>query len=365
MTLSTVASANTVKQWDSDFYREYIRHNRFARYQGTDANAVIQLKEDLTKKPGDALTISLVKALSGAGVTGNTLLEGAEEALSNYGHQISIGAYRNGVAITEWEEQKTAMALRNEVKPLLKEWAMDLNRDKIIAALASVQATAGGSVIAYGSATEANKDAWLDLNTDRIMFGALASNLKQTAPAGGATNDHSASLAEIDGTDDKLTYSIVSLAKRVAKRASPIIRPIRVNDDEEWYVMFAPSLAFRDLKASLATINQNAEVRGKSNPLFTDGDLIYDGVIIREVPEISTLADVGAGGTVDVAPCYLCGAQAVGHVIGKRWASRTEERDYGFVNGVAIEGFFGTEKLFFNGKQHGVVTVYVAGQPDA
>lgn len=365
MTLSTVATANTVKQWDADFYREYIRSNRFARYQGTDANAVIQLKENLTKMPGDSLTISLVKALSGSGVTGNALLEGSEEALANYGQQVAIQAYRNGVAITEWEEQKSVMALRNEVKPLLKEWAMDLNRDKIIAAMASVQASAGGPIIAYGSATEAQKDAWLDLNTDRILFGAAVGNLKQTAPAGGATNDHSASLAEIDGTNDKLTYNVVSLAKRLAKKANPIIRPIRVNDDEEWYVMFAGTLAFRDLKASLATINQNAEVRGKSNPLFTDGDLVYDGVIIREVPEIGVLTGVGAGGTVDVAQNYLCGAQALAHVIGKRWTSRTETRDYGFVSGVAIEGFFGTEKLFYNGKQHGMVTVYTSGVADA
>ena len=106
-------------------------------------------------------------------------------------------------------------------------------------------------------------------------------------------------------------------------------------------------------------------MRGKSNPLYTDGDLIWDGVIIREVPEIASYADVGNGGTVDVAPCYLCGAQAVAHVIGKRWASATEERDYGFVTGAAIAGFFGTEKLFYNGKQHGVVTVYVSGEADA
>lgn len=364
MTLSTVAAANTVKQWDAAFYREYIRANRFARYQGTDANAVIQLKEQLTKKPGDALTISLVKALSGAGVTGNTLLEGSEEALANYGQQITIGAYRNGVAITEWEEQKTAMALRNEVKPLLKEWAMDLNRDKVITAMGSVQETAGGAVIAYGSATEANKDLWLDNNTDRILFGAAVGNLAQTAPAGGATNDHSASLANIDNTADKLTKGVVSLAKRLAKKASPIVRPIRVNDDEEWYVMFAGSLAFRDLKADLATTHADAMQRGRSNPLFTDGDLVYDGVIIREVPEIGVLSGVGAG-SIDVSPNYLCGAQAVAHVIGKRWTSRTEERDYGFVNGVAIEGFFGTEKLFYNGKQHGMVTVYTAGVADA
>src|SRR3970040_657101 len=99
MAITTVAAANTVKQWDAEFYREYIRANRFSRYQGTDANAVIQLKEGLTKKPGDALTISLIKALSGAGVSGNTLLEGSEEAISNYGQQITIAAYRNGVAL--------------------------------------------------------------------------------------------------------------------------------------------------------------------------------------------------------------------------------------------------------------------------
>ena len=104
MTLSTVITGNVQKAWDDKFYREYIRTNRFARYQGTDANSVIQLKEQLTKKPGDAITVSLIKALSGAGVTGNTLLEGAEEAVSNYAHQISIGAYRQGVAMTEWEE---------------------------------------------------------------------------------------------------------------------------------------------------------------------------------------------------------------------------------------------------------------------
>lgn len=356
MTLSTVATANTVKQWDADFYREYIRANRFARYQGTDANAVIQLKEQLTKKPGDALTVSLVKALSGAGVTGNTLLEGSEEAISNYGQQITIQAYRNAVAMTEWEEQKTAMGLRMAAKPLLKDWAMELNRSKIITALGSIQAVAGGTITAYASAAEADKDAWTALNADRILFGAAVAN--------NAANDHSANLLTIDNTADKLTRAVVSLAKRRAKLADPIIRPVRVNDDEEWYVMFAGSLAFRDLKADMATVHADARERGKGNPLFTDGDLVWDGVIIREVPEISVIAGVGAAG-IDVAPAYLCGAQAVAHVVGKRWASKTEERDYGFVNGVAVEGFFGTEKLFYNGKQHGVHTVYTAAVADA
>lgn len=356
MTLSTVSTANTVKQWDSDFYREYIRANRFSRYQGTDANAVIQLKEDLTKKPGDALTISLVKALSGAGVTGNTLLEGSEESISNYGQQISIQAYRNGVAMTEFEQQKSKIMALNTARPLLRDWAMELNRSKVLDALGSFQQTAGGAITTYAGSSEAVKDACLAANADRFLFGALVAN--------NAANDHSAALLTIDNTADKLTKEVVSLAKRRAKLADPIIRPVRVNDDEEWYVMFAGSLAFRDLKASMATTHADAMQRGKSNPLFTDGDLVWDGVIIREVPEIAVIAGVGAAG-IDVAPSYLCGAQALAHVIGKRWASATEERDYGFVTGAAIAGFFGTEKLFYNGKQHGVHTCYTAAVADA
>jgi hypothetical protein len=223
----------------------------------------------------------------------------------------------------------------------------------VVTALGQIQATAGGAIVAYGSASEADKDAHLANNADRYLFGAAVAN--------NAANDHSACLITLDNTADKLTKEVVSLARRRAKTCDPLIRPVRIRDDEEWYVMFAGSLAFRDLKADLATVHADAMQRGKDNPLFVDGDLVWDGVIIREIPEIGVVSN----GTIDCAPAYLCGAQAVGHVIGQRWKSKTEERDYGFVKGMAIQGFFGTEKLFFNGKQHGVFTVWTAAVADA
>jgi N4-gp56 family major capsid protein len=349
MTLSTVSTANTVEQWDAQFYREYIRANRFSRYQGTDSNSIIQLKEQLTKKPGDAITISLVTALSGAGVTGNTLLEGQEEAMGNYGHRVAIECYRHGVAITEWEEQQTAMALRAAAKPLLKDWAMQKNRAKVIAALSSIIPDTGIQE-PYATATATERNEFIVSNSDRVLFGALVANH--------VSGVFATALATLDSTADKFTKAKVSLMKRIAKTADPIIRPVRVNDDEEWYVAFCGSLAFRDLKEDLASTHADAMQRGKSNPLFTDGDLVYDGVIIREVPEITALA-------ANVGEVFLCGAQAVAHVIGKRWSSRGEERDYGFVNGVAVQGYFGTEKLVYNGKQHGVVSGYMYAAADA
>lgn len=361
MTLTTVSAANTVKQWDADFFSEYIRDNRFKRYMGTDENSVIQLKEDLSKKKGDQITVSLIAALSGAGVTGNTLLEGAEEALSNYGWPVPVDTRRNGVAVTEWEEQKTAFDLRQACKSPLKMWAMEKTRDDILLALNAIYD--GTTYANFAASSQANRDVYLDNNLDRVLFGSLLSN---TDTAGGTVAaDFSDSLATLDTTADKLTKEVISLAKRLAKSANPIIRPVRVNEDEEWYVAYAPSLAFRDLKASLDQTHRDASIRGKDNPLFRDGDLMWDGVIIREIPEIATLGDLGAGGTTPVYPVYFCGAQALVHAIAQRWTSRTDVRDYGFVHGVAIQDMTGTRKAYFNNKQHGMVSVYVAAAADA
>ena len=36
--------------WDSEFFTEYVRKNQFARYMGTTMGAMIQVREDLTRK---------------------------------------------------------------------------------------------------------------------------------------------------------------------------------------------------------------------------------------------------------------------------------------------------------------------------
>ena len=122
-------------------------------------------------------------------------------------------------------------------------------------------------------------------NADRVLFGHSKSNASSGIYA-------TALLGLIAPTADKLTAAIVTLAKRIARTASPKIRPIRVNRDEEWYVLFVPSLAYRDLMLDPLIVNalQYAWNRGSDNPLFTAGDILYDGVIIREIPELPITA---------------------------------------------------------------------------
>lgn len=348
---TTLATASQVQKWDAQYFAEYVRNSGFKAYMGRGVNMPICAKYQLTDV-GKTINIPLVTKLTGAGVTGSTALEGAEEALGNYNFPISIDWKRNGVLMTKDQQHYTEMDMRAAAREQLSNWAMSGLRDDIIVALNSKDG------IAYGTATEGEKDTWLGNNTDRVLFGAALSNR--------STTDHSASLLNVDATNDKLNKAAVSLMKRIAKTADPHIRPIRVNDGmgREYFVMFAGSLPFRDLKLDLDSVNQGARPRDVSaNPIFQDGDLEYDGVIIREIPEIASIGTVGASSAV-VHPVFLCGAQAIGVAWGQEPRSQTDTRDYGFRRGVAIEEARGVEKIRFNDKDHGMVTGYFAAAAD-
>ncbi len=353
MATTTVATASQVQKWDARFLAEYVRGSGFMPYMGRGSNSVIMTKYELSSG-GKTINMPLVTRLTGSGVTGNSALEGSEEALGNYNHSISIDWYRNAVLVSKDQQHYTEMDLRRASRDQLQNWAMSGLRDDVIAALGSIDGTA------YGSATEGAKDTWLANNSDRVLFGDAIGN--------GGYTDHSADLASVTASMT-LGAAEVSLMKRLAKTADPHIRPMRVNNQagREYFVLFTDSRCFRDLKLDSTIAQANREARPRdvdSNPIFQDGDLIYDGVIIREIPEIASLGGVGSASAA-VSPAYLCGAQAVGVAWGQEPRSTTDTRDYGFYRGVGIEEARGVEKMVFNSVQHGVVTGYFGAAADA
>lgn len=363
MAETAVNSQITEEQWSSKFFTEYVRQNRFKRYMGTDENSLIIIKNDLTKKAGDGITVPLISALEAAGVSDNEVLEGNEEDLANYGHKIMTHFRRHAVTLSKDEDRKTKIDLLNAARSALKKWFMKNMRGGSDAkhkygGIIEALGTFGSAFDRTATTSESTKDTWLANNSDRVLFGAAKSN--------NSSNDHSASLANIDNTNDKLTSSAASLLKRMAQEADPKVHPITVEEDEEHFVVFVGTRTMRDLKAdeAIQKANREARERGKNNPLFRGGDLIWDNLIIREIPEIPVLEGVGAGG-IDVQPVYLCGAGAVGVAWQQRFKPETEDKDYGFRQGVAGEECLGIEKLYFNDKQHGVVTGYFAAVADS
>ena len=271
MNVTAARPGLTPIQWASDFWVEFIRENQFTPYFGTTIDAMIQLRTDLTREPGDSVVFPTVRSLVGAGVTGNTVLEGNEEILNARSLKVPVGVIRHAVAVSQWDEQKSVIDLLNAARQVLKNWAMNKLRADIILSLGAITADADVQ-ISYAAATAAQRNTWLVNNSDRVLFGASKSN---------NTGVYATSLTNIDNTADKLTAAQITLAKRIARTASPKIRPIRVNGDEEWYVMLVPSMVFRDLMLDPVIINslQYAWNRGSDNPLFTAGDILYDGVI--------------------------------------------------------------------------------------
>jgi N4-gp56 family major capsid protein len=329
-------------------------------------NSLIQVREDLTRKAGDTVVFATVRRLVGAGVTGNQILEGNEELLNLRSLELPVGVIRHAVAASDWDEQKSIVDILDAARDALQVWSLEKMRADIILSLTAVTAD-GNTQIPYASASAGQRNSWLVNNSDRVLFGASKSNA--------ASGVMATALATVDSTNDKLTSGTVSLAKRIAKTANPRIRPITVKDDEEWYVMFANPYAFRDLSLdpNIVASRQYAAERGSGNPLFTGGDIIWDGVIVREVPELGAIAGVGAS-SIDVGVNLLCGAQALGVAWAQRTKTTTNTRDYGYMHGVGIMEMRGIGKLRFGTdatvdgtttKDAGMVTVYTSAVADA
>jgi len=361
MAETTAAAGLTASVWDDKFFVESIQENRFSSSMGKDENSIIQIKEDLSKRKGDTLHYALVNRLTGAGVADGATLEGNEESLDSRSFPLSINERANGVRSNVWDNQISSIDLRKAAKMALKTWALEDTRDRVIAALGSING------VAYGTATAGQRNTWLVDNADRTLFGAAVAN--------GVSGVHATALATVDASADKLTTTAISLMKRMARTASPKIHPVQAGDQGRYYyTLYVPSLVMRDLKAdtTITAAQREVSLQEQNNKLFKGGDLLWDGVIIKEIEDIAVLTGVGAA-AIDVAPVYLCGAQAVGYGIASRWKSATETFDYGRKKGCAISEMGNFAKITFGSgagdltdqKDHGVFTGYFASVADA
>lgn len=385
MSNATISSGNKTTRFQKDVRREYVRDGVFGPYIGPDQNSIIQTNRNLKK-----ISIPLIGKVGGPGVTGSSQLSGNEKPLSNYAQTCQPTYYRQGVLVDNEENELAEFDLFQEARPALMDWAMELKRDQIIQALGAIEAGGtyynyGGTGGAYGAtaASAANMDTWNTNNQDRILYGAAKSNL--------SAGDHTASLANIDTSADKLDAGMIALARRMADLARPKIRPYMTKDGGSWYVFFVGSFGFRDLQADTTIAQANREARPRAvmdNPIFTNGDLLYQGVIIKEVKDMDVFIDGGdsesaysgvwgANATGDslltggnsssrVGVGFLCGAQAVGFVMGRNAEfKRRKEDDYEHQNGVAVSMKHDIKKTFYNNKQHGMVTVFHSAAADS
>jgi N4-gp56 family major capsid protein len=366
----TRANANlTPEIWDDQFFTEYLTENRYAGEMGTNENSVIQIREDLTKKKGDRINFALVNKLTQDAITGRSTMEGNEEEFGLRSYELDVDKRRNAVRMAEIDEQFSAISLREAGKFILKDWAIKDTERLISMALGDMNGIPMTAAAVGLAGNQTALDAWLVDNADRVFFGNSA--------YAAASGDLSTGLATLTAATaaERLTAVNISAMKFMAmNQANPKIRPIRSEaNGRHYYLMYAHPLGFRDLKAdtTITAAQREVQLEMENNRLFKGGDLLWDGVIIKEAHDLydySTLTALGDGGTTTVVPAFLCGAQAVGVAYARRWRSKTEKFDYDDKHGVETSAIYGVGKMVFGSgagdrddlKDHGVVTGFFA-----
>ncbi|MEH2525862.1 MULTISPECIES: phage capsid family protein [unclassified Bradyrhizobium] len=355
---------NEVIKFRRQVISDFLRRSRFDPFMGEASTNIIVRLADL-ESDGKQINVPLVNQLTGDGVGAGTL-RGNEEIIDSYGFPLWADWARNAVANNRASNKESSFNVRSTARELLRGWARRIVRDDLTDMLlsiptASIQAgrltTPGNRVngVRWKDASTAQKNSWTVANYDRVLFGAALGNYSST---------FATAVGNVDTAADRMSAAIGSLAKQLAKQSGvdpanpgayngrPKITPWEIEElDEEMYVCFVGDRAFKDLQNDppMSLANRDARPRDvAANPIFTGGALQFDGVIYKNIPEITQrllLKGIG-GASVDVEPFFLCGQAAYAYATGQMPRPTTlEDGDYDFVTGLGIESQYGVAKV--------------------
>lgn len=312
--------ANLVpKVWAKKVWHEGLKDSYFDKFTALDGSNVVHKNKDLENVKGDSVVFGLMMNLTGSGVEGNRQkLAGAEDSLNIYDFTVQTQLVRNAVSRFEADDQRTQYDMLKEIKSALKQWLADWLDDKLINEL-TANNTSG----------------------ETLYAGAGGTQVSITA-------------------NDKLTTTIISRAKRKAMMHAPKVQPIKV-DGMDKYIMLVSPWAAKDLKddAKWLAAQQNANIRGSKNPIFTGALGEYDGVILYEYERIVNVKNGAAG--ANVCCNLLLGKQAACFAVARPAKHIEQTDDYGNIAGNGIAFYGAVKKTLFNSKDYGVINVRTGG----
>lgn len=326
---------------DESYKEDKVFNGMFGRVGSTTPTTgkPFVVSNEFTGKSGSTAHIGLCIDLNSEGVEGDGNLEGNEESIYTYDFSFSIKQLRNAVK-TKGEEdaQKSSIKLYKKFSMLLKDWYRKKRTREICRKLA-------------GLTTYTFSNTPTAATTNRILYG------------GDAT-----STATIDSSD-KIDPALISKACVFAKNTRATgtdgqpIPPIgKINfGSMEGYALFAHPEVIYDMfrDSEFQQVLREAEVRGKDNPLFMQGDLFYNGVLIRAVDELrdAETSDWGSGSDQPGSTSLFVGSQAL--VIGEHNQPKLVLEDFDYKNkqGAAIGNIWGLQKSKYNGEDFGVIAL--------
>jgi N4-gp56 family major capsid protein len=337
------------KLWSRKLFHEIIGRSYVGRFMGTSDSSLIQIKSETQKDAGDRITIGLRRLLTGAGISGDSTLEGNEEALTTYSDNVLIDQTRHAVrSAGKMSEQRVPWSVREEARNGLEDWWIERLETSVANQLA-------------GNTGESNT---LFTGNNATLAPSTAGSITRLIVAGGhtgeaslsATTTHAVSLADLDK------------AVAYAKVQTPRIRPVKVDGKDMWVAFLHPYQIYQ-LRRDASTAGnffdiQKAQLQGGKigdNPLLTGASFIYNSVIVHEWDYLPNTVSAPTSQAAYRRGVF-CGAQAAVAAFGQGGGLNkmdwTEELfDYGNQFGVSSGLIYGVKKTQYNSTDFGTIVL--------
>lgn len=344
-----VNANEAVKLWSRKTMSEALKMTYISRFMGSDSNSLIQVMDDTQKGPGDRVRTILRMQLTGSGISGDSTLEGYEEALVTYTDDTLIDQLRHAVRSSgRMTEQRVPFSVREEARMALQDWWAD-----------AMDAGFFNHISGNTGVTDTKRTG---------MNATVAPDTAHQIFAGSATAETNLSA----NSSQTFSLQLIDAAVLAARTQTPVVRPINNQQEpgKHQYVMFISPEQHYDLRRGTATgewqdIQKYALSANSSekNPLLSGALGVYNGVVLHEswrLPLITTGSGANTG-----ARAVLCGAQSAAMAFGKgyggtRMSWNEELFDYGNQLGVATGAIWGLKKLRYNSKDFGTIVVSTA-----
>lgn len=337
ITIISASDTKAKKLWSASLYRDVMDKLYFKKFMGEGSGAIIQIFPDTQKSAGDKVTYALRMQLSGAGRTGQDVLEGNEEDLTFHETSLYIDLMRHAVKVdTTISQQRVEYDLRREARDALSDWWAERIDNYMFRCLA------GDTSLTFAGNTVASADS------SHVVFASTCTAESQITTA------------------HTFTLSLIDKAVRLAKTVRPRIRPVRI-EGEQYYVCVLHPYQVYDLRTSTNAGQwldiQKAVVQGgkiNDNPIFSGALGIYNGTILYESNNVHS-GPYGASNATVYRAVFL-GAQAGAVAFGQQYGIgkfdwHEELFDYGKNLGVSASLIWGINKNRFNNQDYGCITI--------
>ena len=282
-----------------------------------EENDIIVELRDLESEQGDKITYGQTRELSGSGVTGDSTMEGNEEAPTEYDDDITLDQVRNAVRLSgKMSGQRPSdKRLRNKAKMLLKRWMAE--------------------------------------KIDQDIFDALGTSPTKVIYGGDAT-----STATVEA-GDYMTLALLDQAATYATKATPRIVGKMMDGKRHFTCVMSPDQTsdIRTRDAAWAQAQREAQRRGVTNPIFARALGVSSDTVLHEHIRVATSVTWGSGADLAGATALFMGVGAGAIAYAKRRIWNEKTFDYGNKVGFCIGTIHGVSKSVFNSADNALIAI--------